>query len=134
MLPLTKEKIMSFKMDITKTTEKYDGGKRDVYTLTVNHTDGSQAVAKFSEKALLTFLEIDSNHYKARRECTTCHMAWATAAIAVIHKNIVSFTGDFYESDDEIFDKDQAARDIYATFALDQHIKARVALGHHKNI
>jgi|TARA_R100000081_G_scaffold92007_1_gene72052 hypothetical protein len=125
---------MSFKMDIRKTTEKYDGGKRDVYILTVNHTDGSQAVAKFSEKALLTFLEIDSNHYKARRECTTCHMAWGTAAIAVIHKNIVSITGDLYESDDEIFDKDQPARDIYGAFTLDQHMRALVALGHHKNI
>ena len=127
---------MSFKMDITKTIEKLpiSDGKRDVYTLTINHSNGSQAVAKFTERALLTLLEIDSNYHVARRECTTCHMAWATAAIAVIHKNIVSFTGDFYESDDEIFDKDQAARDISATFTLDQHMRALVALGHHKNI
>mgnify|MGYP003110855291 FL=1 len=127
---------MSFKMDITKTIEKLpiSDGKRDVYTLTINHSNGSQAVAKFTERALLTLLEIDSNYHVARRECTTCHMAWATAAIAVIHKNIVSFTGDFYESDDEIFDKDQAARDIYGAFTLDQHMRALVALGHHKNI
>ena len=123
-------------MDITKTIEKLpiSDGKRDVYTLTINHSNGSQAVAKFTERALLTLLEIDSNYHVARRECTTCHMAWATAAIAVIHKNIVSFTGDFYESDDEIFDKDQPARDISATFTLDQHMRALVALGHHKNI